>query len=76
MSTAETRHRFTVLVRQSPGDFRLAEGALLIAQEEYPGLDVAHYLQHLDTMAEAIRQYPRAGARPTPYCGLHQRVSV
>ena len=56
MSTAEIRHRFTVLVRQSPGDFRLAEGALLIAQEEYPGLDVAHYLQRLDTMAEAIRR--------------------
>jgi regulator of sirC expression with transglutaminase-like and TPR domain len=56
MSTADTRHRFTVLVRQSPGDFRLAEGALLIAQEEYPGLDVAHYLQRLDTMAEAIRR--------------------
>ena len=56
MSTAETRHRFTVLARQAPGDFRLAEGALLIAQEEYPTLDVAHYLQYLDTMAEAIRQ--------------------
>jgi regulator of sirC expression with transglutaminase-like and TPR domain len=55
MSTADIRQRFTVLVRQSPGDFRLAEGALLIAQEEYPGLDVAHYLQRLDTMAETIR---------------------
>jgi regulator of sirC expression with transglutaminase-like and TPR domain len=55
MSTAEIRHRFTVLARQSPGDFRLAEGALLIAQEEYPTLDVAYYLQYLDTMAEAIR---------------------
>jgi regulator of sirC expression with transglutaminase-like and TPR domain len=55
MSLPEARRRFAALVRQSPGDFRLAEGALLIAQEEYPVLDVAHYLQRLDAMAEAVR---------------------
>ena len=55
MSLPEARRRFAAIVRQSPGDFRLAEGALLIAQEEYPALDVAHYLQRLDAMAEAVR---------------------
>jgi regulator of sirC expression with transglutaminase-like and TPR domain len=42
-------------VRQAQGDFRLAEAALLMAQEEYPALEVAAYLQRLDTMAAAIR---------------------
>lgn len=32
----------------------LAEAALLIAQEEYPGLDVGAYLGHLDRMADEL----------------------
>jgi regulator of sirC expression with transglutaminase-like and TPR domain len=55
MPLSEARRRFAAIVRQSPGDFRLAEATLLIAQEEYPGLDVTHYLQRLDVMAEAVR---------------------
>jgi regulator of sirC expression with transglutaminase-like and TPR domain len=55
MPLSEARRRFAAIVRQSSGDFRLAEAALLIAQEEYPGLDVTHYLQRLDVMAEAVR---------------------
>lgn len=34
----------------------LARGALLIAQSEYPALDIAAYLHQLDTMADAICQ--------------------
>jgi regulator of sirC expression with transglutaminase-like and TPR domain len=56
MSVAESRRRFAALVRQSPGDFRLAEAALLIAQEAYPALDVTPYLHRLDAMAETVRR--------------------
>lgn len=55
MSATEARHRFATLIGLPQGAFRLAEGALLIAHEEYPSLDVAAYLQRLDTMAAAIQ---------------------
>ena len=55
MPLSETRRRFAAIVRQARGDFRLAEAALLIAQEEYQELDVTHYLHRLDVMAEAVR---------------------
>src|SRR5919198_3871448 len=54
MDIAEVRRRFTALIERPHGKFRLAEGALLIAQEEYPSLDVPAYLRRLDAMAEAI----------------------
>lgn len=37
-------------------ELELARGALLIAQSEYPELDIAAYLHQLDTMADAICQ--------------------
>ena len=55
MDIPETRRRFAALVSRPQGDFRLGEGALLIAQEAYPNLDVATYLHRLDTMAEAVK---------------------
>ena len=42
----------------------LAEGALLIARDEYPDLDVLHYLQRLDAMASAIKQQLAPSADP------------
>src|SRR5262245_30005806 len=54
MDISEARRRFAALAERAQGEFRLAEGALLIAQEEYPGLDVAGYLRRLDTMAQAV----------------------
>lgn len=54
MDIAEARQRFLALVRQPQGAFRLAEGALLIAQEEYPELDYSAYLQRLDAMAAHV----------------------
>ena len=44
MDISEVRRRFTALIERPHGEFRLAEGALLIAQEEYPSLDVQAYL--------------------------------
>ena len=42
----------------------LAEGALLIARDEYPALDVSAYLQQLDDMASDIRKSINAGSEP------------
>ena len=48
------RERFTALVSGPEAGLDLAEAALLIAQEEQPNLDVAHYLQRLDQLADAV----------------------
>jgi regulator of sirC expression with transglutaminase-like and TPR domain len=44
------------MLSRAPDDFDLAEAALLVAQREYPGLDVAHYLGRLDGLAERARR--------------------
>jgi regulator of sirC expression with transglutaminase-like and TPR domain len=49
------RFAFARLLRRPDPEINLAEAALLIAKEEYRGLDVAHYLGCLDEMAEAVR---------------------
>ncbi|MGE3541937.1 MAG: SirB1 family protein [Candidatus Tectimicrobiota bacterium] len=54
MADAEVRRRFAALAETPQGAFRLAEGALLIAQEEYPRLDVVAYLRRLDMMAGEV----------------------
>src|ERR671924_426234 len=54
MDISEVRRRFTTLIQRPHGEFRLAEGALLIAQEEYPSLDVPAYLRRLEAMAEVV----------------------
>src|SRR5207247_8146622 len=54
MDIAEVRRRFIALIERPHGEFRLAEGALLIAQEEYLSLDVPAYLRRLDAMAEVV----------------------
>lgn len=49
------RERFTALVSGPEAELDLAEAALLIAQEEQPDLDVAHYLKRLDQLADTVR---------------------
>ena len=53
--TSPARERFIALVSGPEEDLDLAEAALLIAQEEQPDLDVAHYLKRLDQLADAVR---------------------
>jgi regulator of sirC expression with transglutaminase-like and TPR domain len=55
MEIPEARHRFAALVERPQGAFRLAEGALLIAKEEYPELDVDTYLARFDHMAQTLK---------------------
>ncbi len=49
------RQRFAALIGQPEGAIRLDLAALLIAQEEYPHLDCARYLNRLDVMALDVR---------------------
>ncbi len=46
---------FARLVNRPESAIDLAEAALLIAKEEYPGLEVDHYLSHLDAMAAEVQ---------------------
>jgi regulator of sirC expression with transglutaminase-like and TPR domain len=48
--------RWERLAQARSDEISLAEGALLIAAEEYEDLDVAEYLQRIDAMGAALRQ--------------------
>ncbi len=62
MIEIDPRERFAAAVRAPDSTLDLAECALLVAAEEYPDLDVAHYLGRLDALAEAAA-VPIADAR-------------
>jgi regulator of sirC expression with transglutaminase-like and TPR domain len=51
----DTRHRFADLASRPDERIDVAEAALLIAQEEYPQLEVPAYVQRLDELAAAAR---------------------
>ncbi len=51
---AEAAQRLRRLVEQNAGAGSLAEGALLIAREHYPDLDIDHYLARLDTLGAML----------------------
>src|SRR3990172_1864912 len=59
------RQRFTRLVRRPETAIDLAEAALVIAQEEYPELEVARYLSCLDGMGAEVRA--RVGSVEDPH---------
>ncbi len=59
-----TRERFRALAQTSGTELPLAEGALLIAAEEYPTLDIAQYLTTLDRLADEARARVPTGADP------------
>jgi regulator of sirC expression with transglutaminase-like and TPR domain len=59
---ADAGHVLFAHLAQRPDDeIDLAAAALLIAEAEYPGLDVAHYLGMLDAMADSVRKRQGAG---------------
>lgn len=62
MSAAE---RWARLAEAQSEDVSLAEGALLIAAQEYETLDVDAYLQRIDEMAAALRQRLRSDISST-----------
>ena len=54
MNAEEARRRFAELVFGQDADFDLVEAALLIAVEEYPGLEPDLYLERLRGMADEV----------------------
>jgi regulator of sirC expression with transglutaminase-like and TPR domain len=60
---AEARRRFREYAEGEITNENLAEGALLIALEDYPGLDVNHYLDELDALAKRV-EARCAGSEP------------
>jgi regulator of sirC expression with transglutaminase-like and TPR domain len=57
--------RWQRLVAAAPQNASLAEGALLIAAEEYESLDVDGYLAKLETMGAALHRRLRSDISPT-----------
>ena len=52
------RTAFVALIAGNDADIDLARAALLIANEEYPELDVAYYMGQLDSLADRVRALP------------------
>ena len=57
--------RWKEIVAGPDEEIDLAEGALLIAAPEYPGLDVPDYLERLAEMAAALKRRLRGDISPT-----------
>jgi regulator of sirC expression with transglutaminase-like and TPR domain len=58
-----SRERFRRLVAGPDASVDLAFASLLIASEEYPGLDVPHYLETLDRMGREVQERLGRGPR-------------
>lgn len=72
---AEARRQFQELADGEIGPGDLARGALLIALEDNPRVDVDHYLGELAALAERVRHRGRAGEPPVFRLGhLHAEL--
>jgi regulator of sirC expression with transglutaminase-like and TPR domain len=63
--SGEVAKRWERLASTHADEVSLAEGALLIAAEEYDGLDIDAYLQRIDQMAATLRRRLRSDIGPT-----------
>jgi regulator of sirC expression with transglutaminase-like and TPR domain len=61
---AQARQLFTAMVTGRESRLDLGRAALLIASEEYPGLDILRYVARLEAMAAAVR--PEVGTTDNP----------
>jgi len=61
---AEARRRFTEFAAGKITNENLAEGALLVALEEYPRLDVQGYIDELDALAARVERRCAPGEPP------------
>ena len=72
---AEARRRFAEFAAGEIGVRDLARGALLMALEEYPSLDVDHYLGELEALAQRVRRRGSASDPPVFRLGhLHSEM--
>jgi regulator of sirC expression with transglutaminase-like and TPR domain len=68
-----SRQRFAVLAALPEEEIDLAEASLLIACEEYPGLEPSRYLARLDEMGDAFQaRLPRAADAATAALALRE----
>lgn len=58
------RQGFATMMTKGEEAINLAEAALLIAQEEYPDIDIAAYLDRLDRMTDEIGKRSRDAQEP------------
>src|SRR4051812_9610051 len=60
---------FAHIASRPEGEIDLAQASLLIAEDEYPGLDVAAYIEQLDKLGEAaaarVMEVDKPGDRRT-----------
>ena len=56
MMESASRRQFSALVARPDPQIDLAHAALLIASEEYPGLDVEGYRERIDAMGRTLRE--------------------
>jgi regulator of sirC expression with transglutaminase-like and TPR domain len=59
------RRAFTSLITEDNASIDLAQAALLIAAEEYPGLDIDQYMGRLKELAEQVRLCLAKGSQQT-----------
>ena len=64
MNREEARRRFEEMIRREEGEIELDRAALLIAAEEYPGLDIDKCLAQLDLFADGARRRQDQRAEP------------
>jgi regulator of sirC expression with transglutaminase-like and TPR domain len=62
VSVPNPRDRFAEIARVPDARIDLAEAALIVAAEEYPGLDVGAYQERLDDLARAAGERLRAAS--------------
>lgn len=70
----DQRQRFALHVGHPDSDIDLAEAALLIAAEEYPRLDMAHYTSTLDQFGDGAREYVEDAMDASDYIGGINRL--
>lgn len=73
MDYADWRTRFERVVAEGNESLDIAEGALIIAADEYPELDVEKYLTALGTMAEHVRNHLPGNGDPRKTVGVLNR---
>lgn len=62
------RNYFEQVIAMPESEINLAEGALILASDEYPDLDVSTYLEQLDAMARTLE--PRLPVNRAPHATI------
>jgi regulator of sirC expression with transglutaminase-like and TPR domain len=75
-AASPARRAFAEVVRRADAQVNLAQAALLVAQEEYPGLDPATHLARLDAIAGHVATYLVAHGTPRGRADAHTVIAA